>query len=259
MDQRVFTRWPILLGATLGLLIWCVPSTGRAADSSRFALEIEGGAVWQSRNDVQIPNNISATRFSLMELVGHGPWPAARVYVTWNISARHGLRVLAAPLQYTESGVFADTVRFAGGTFAPGSPTEATYKFNSFRLTYRYRLVSSTRWRWWIGFTAKLRDARVALEQGSTAAEDTDLGFVPLLHVSGAYLFSDAWRITLDLDALAGGPGRAEDVALKVEYAISPRWALTAGYRTVEGGADVDAVYNFAWFNYAVASLIYRF
>jgi hypothetical protein len=33
---------------------------------------------------------------------------------------------------------------------------------------------------------------------------------------------------------------------------------LSFGYRTVEGGADVDAVYNFAWFNYAVVSGSYR-
>jgi hypothetical protein len=36
---------------------------------------------------------------------------------------------------------------------------------------------------------------------------------------------------------------------------IGERWSISAGYRTVEGGADVDEVYNFAWFHYAVASL----
>ena len=36
-------------------------------------------------------------------------------------------------------------------------------------------------------------------------------------------------------------------------------WSVTAGYRTVEGGADTDEVYNFAWFNAFVVSGIYRF
>ena len=61
------------------------------------------------------------------------------------------------------------------------------------------------------------------------------------------------------LDALGGGPGRAIDLALKLGYDFSRRWALTFGYRTVEGGADVDDVYNFAWFNYAVVSGVYKF
>jgi hypothetical protein len=60
------------------------------------------------------------------------------------------------------------------------------------------------------------------------------------------------------LDALAGGPGRAEDLSLRLGYDIDERWGLAFGYRTVEGGADVDDVYNFAWFNYAVVSGSYR-
>jgi hypothetical protein len=48
-------------------------------------------------------------------------------------------------------------------------------------------------------------------------------------------------------------------VALKLARDLSKRWTVTGGYRLVEGGADVDQVYNFAWFNYAVVSGIYRF
>ena len=40
---------------------------------------------------------------------------------------------------------------------------------------------------------------------------------------------------------------------------VSDEWTLAAGYRTVEGGADTDDVYNFAWFHAAVISGIYRF
>jgi hypothetical protein len=48
-------------------------------------------------------------------------------------------------------------------------------------------------------------------------------------------------------------------VALKLGYDINDRWSVTAGYRTVEGGADIEDVYNFAWFQYAVVSGVYRF
>ena len=60
-------------------------------------------------------------------------------------------------------------------------------------------------------------------------------------------------------EGLAGVPGRAFDVALKVGYDFDDRWGIRVGYRTVEGGVDVDDVYNFAWFNYAVVSGTYRF
>lgn len=78
---------------------------------------------------------------------------------------------------------------------------------------------------------------------------------MPLLHLAGRYRISDNWYLNLDLDALAGGPGRAEDAALKLGWQVAPKAARELGYRTVEGGADVDEVYNFAWLHYVVTSV----
>ena len=40
----------------------------------------------------------------------------------------------------------------------------------------------------------------------------------------------------------------------QVDYDLTERWTLTAGYRTVEGGAGTEEVYNCAWFHSAVVS-----
>jgi hypothetical protein len=212
--------------------------------------------VWQSRNDVQIPNNETGTRFSLVDVLGNGPFPAARLYLTWNVSRRHGLRALLAPLSVTGTGNLDQPVEFAGASYTPDTPVEATYRFNSWRLTYRYMFYDGRRFRWWIGFTAKIRDAEIKLQQGDISSNKTDVGFVPLLHISGLYRFNEQWSVILDADALAGGPGRAEDASIKVGYDINDRWAVRVGYRTVEGGADVEEVYNFAWLHYVVASVV---
>jgi hypothetical protein len=230
-----------------------------AQEPSRFAVELELGPAWQSRNDVQIPNDAEGTRFSLVDVAGNGPWPAGRLYLSWNLNDRHGLRALAAPLSFTEDGTLDEPVEFAGASYLPGVPTEATYQFDSWRLTYRYRFHDGDRWTWWIGATAKIRDAKIELAQGDVTSRDTDLGFVPLLHLAADWRLAKRWHLLLDLDALAGGPGRAEDFAAKLAYDLNDRWSITAGYRTVEGGADTDDVYAFAWFHYAVVSGIYRF
>ena len=230
-----------------------------AQEPTRFAVELEAGPVWQSRNEVQIPNDAEGTRFSLVDLAGNGPWPAGRLYFTWNINERHGLRALAAPLSFTETGTLEAPVDFAGSSYLPGVPTEATYQFDSWRLTYRYRFHHGDRWTWWVGATAKIRDAKIELQQGGVTSRDTDLGLVPLLHLAADWRLAERWHLLLDLDALAGGPGRAEDFSAKLAYDLNERWAITAGYRTVEGGADTDDVYSFGWFHYAVVSGIYRF
>jgi len=241
------------------LVLFGALSAYGAEPSHRFSAELEVGPAWQSKNDVQIPNTAAGTRFSLEELAGNGPWPAGRFYFTWNIRGKHSVRLLLAPLSYTETGIFEAPVSFAGENYAPGDPTEATYQFNSWRVSYRYRFKNGERWRWWVGFTAKVRDAKIRLQQGATTSQDTDVGFVPLLYLRGDWRFSERWHFILDLDALAGGPGRAEDLSLKLSYDVGDRWSVAGGYRVVEGGVDIDEVYNFAWFNYAVVSATYRF
>ena len=246
----------------VGWCLACVLSLSGAVaaqDHPSFSLELELGPVWQSRNIVQIPNTEAGTRFSLEDLVGSGPWASGRVYFTWDFKPRHSLRVLAAPLSYTESGIFDESVNFAGESYEAGLPVEATYQFNSWRVGYRWRFKDGERWKLWLGFTAKIRDAKIALSQGDTSSEDTDFGFVPLLSFAADYRIAERWHLLFDFEGLAGGPGRAFDVALKVGYDFNDRWGPTAGYRTVEGGADIEEVYNFAWFQYAVVSGIFRF
>ena len=222
-------------------------------------IELEGGPLWQTVNDIQIPNSDQGTRFSLVDLAGNGPYPAGRMYITWNINRRHGLRLLLAPFSVTETIQPEDELKFEGGSFAAGEPVEATYKFNSWRVSYRYRFRDGDRAEWYIGFTAKVRDAKIELVQAGTSSDKPDVGFVPLLHLGMDWRMSRRWRLIADLDALAGGPGRALDFSAKFNYMITPGWSIAAGYRTLEGGADVDAVYNFAWLHYAVVSLSYSY
>jgi hypothetical protein len=244
--------------SALGCAILLFVPAPTAAQRPTLIVELEGGPVWQSYNDVEIPNDGSATRFSLSDLAGGGPWLSGRLYLTWNIAERHGLRVLVAPLSLTETGVASGALRFAGADYLNAVPIRATYTFNSYRLSYRWRFHAGERLRAWVGLTAKIRDAEIALEQGSTASRRDDLGFVPLLHLAGDWRLVSGWHLSLDSDALAGGPGRAVDVVLKLAYDPGGRWSIGAGYRTVEGGADVTDVYTFAWLHYAVASVAWR-
>ncbi|MEM6702779.1 MAG: hypothetical protein AAF690_08755 [Acidobacteriota bacterium] len=235
------------------------PSVAIAAEEPRFTLELEAGPVWQTRNDVQIPNDDTGTRFALDDVAGSGPFESARITFDWRVRERHSVRFLFAPFSITETGALGEDVRFADASFDTDDPVEARYVFDSWRATYRYRFATGPKWTWWGGFTAKVRDAEVRLRQGDTVARDTDTGFVPLGHLFGERRLGERWRFLLELDALAGGPGRAADLSLKLAYDVNDRFSLAGGYRTLEGGADTDDVYSFAWLHYAVVSGIVRF
>lgn len=245
----------IVSNLTLAALV--VPAAS-AQVPHRASIDVEGGIVWLARNDVRIPNNDTATEFSLAQAVGNDGYGAVRVGADVTFNERHGLRVVFAPLRIDDTGALADDVVFAGERF-PAGPIDATYQFSSYRATYRYRIFAGDRWQWRIGFTGFVRDARIALHRDEQVAEDTDVGFVPLLHLQGRARLSSRWGLTLEVDGLASTQGRAFDVAAKLQYELTDRWNAAFGYRTIEGGADVDDVFNFAWLNFAVASIGYGF
>jgi hypothetical protein len=245
-------------------VVWAVasPFEGARAESSGAGivpwLELAGGPVWQSRNDVEIPYE-EGTRFSLSR-VEPGPLPSFRVYAGLRIGSDHEVMALYAPLVIQKSATKDKDILFREELFVSKKEIDFYYKFNSYRLGYRYSLWQTSKWTVKLGFTAKVRDARVRLEQGDTSAELDNVGFVPLIHFFVAYDFAPRWQVELAGDALASPYGRAEDVALKLNYQISDRWLISGGYRTVEGGsAGSGDVYTFAWLHYAELSLRYTF
>jgi len=100
-----------------------------------------------------------------------------------------------------------------------------------------------------VGATLKVRDAEIRLEQGTKTAFNDDLGLVPLLYLSAKRTLGERWTVGADLDGLAGGPGRAIDAGITLDYSLTNQWSLGVDARVLDGGADVDEVYNFAQFN----------
>ena len=235
------------------------PSAHAAPPDSRFSVEVEAGAVWQSRNEIHIPDNAQGTRFAMTDLQGSGPEAQRRLELTWQMSRRHSVRFVYAPLGFSGSGTFATPVRFAGRTFAPDTTVDSDYKFDSYRLTYRYLIHESERWKWRIGATAFVRDARVELRQSGLAASDSNIGVVPLLSASMEYAMTPRWTALIDFDGLISAQGRAIDAAVKIRYDLTDAWYLSAGYRVFEGGVDNGERYAFGWYNFAVFSLGIRF
>jgi hypothetical protein len=163
--------------------------------------------------------------------------------------------ILFAPLSLRANGRVGKDVLFNTVLFPGDSEFKALYKFNSYRLTYRYRLHEGDKLTFGFGFTAKIRDAAVVLEAGGVREEYTNIGFVPLLNFRLEYAASDRLSTVLEGDALAAPQGRAEDVSAMVYYRLSKSLRLKAGYRVLEGGADVDDVYSFALLHYAAVGL----
>ncbi|MFM8269264.1 MAG: hypothetical protein ACKN9V_03670, partial [Pseudomonadota bacterium] len=220
----------IALVFVLSLPLFC------AEPDSKGFLEMETGPVWQSRNDCRIPGN-SGTLFSLKDF-GKGPFLAGRIYAGYRWTEKSEFRLLFAPLSLKGQKVIDSPITFQDQTFVSGVLTESLFRFNSYRATYRYKILDTSDWKLWIGFTAKVRDAEISLSQASISAKKSDLGFVPLFHFRVIYQVSPKLALDLDGDALAAPQGRAEDIVFRLSYELKPSWRANIGYRLLEGGAD---------------------
>lgn len=245
----------------LCLLLPCVTIAAPASEKNdwkHFRFELEAGPVWQSKSDVRIPGD-SGTKFSFKDMTGIGPYASGRFSADWNFFRRHGLRFIAAPLRVDGTGTFNKPISFAGTIFDAGVSTKGEYKFDTYRIGYRYLFLNRNAWLLRVGATLLVRDAEITLEQNGVTASDSNLGVVPLINFSAEWGFAHRWTAIFDFEGLAGGPGRALDLALKVRYDLTDSWNIGGGYRTLEGGVDNDTVYNFSWFNYALLTIGYRF
>ena len=226
--------------------------------NAQWSIGLESGIPFEGYNDVSIPNE-RGTKFSFTDdFELQGPVIPVRLTLGYTFSGKNHLFALFAPLGLNYEGPAPFDISFQQSLFTAGQMIDGFYKFNSYRLGYRRYLLESGGWTIGVGFTAKIRDARVKLSSGNLSDKKDDLGFVPLLHIFAAREF-DRWMIFLEGDGLAGGPGRAFDFFLGARINITGNLSGKAGYRIVEGGADVSEVYNFALFNIASAGIAWEF
>jgi hypothetical protein len=240
-----------------GLLLLALLATA----VGRWSVDIEGGPVFSGYNDVRIPGD-TGTLFSLTEDLHARTALGFRARLSKTFSDRHWVSVLVAPLRVESHGTLDRDVLFAGTLFPAGeNELKGLYRFDSYRLTYRYGLVRARRFRLDLGLTAKIRDAEISLKYASgelPAASKTNTGFVPIVSFRADWSLSRRVGLVLDGDALGVPQGRAEDVTAAMRVGFGDRVDARVGYRILEGGSDVDEVYGFALFHYAVAGITLR-
>jgi hypothetical protein len=225
---------------------------------AQWFLDFENGIAISGYNDVSIPRD-TGTLFSLTDDLQSDSTYFFRVRLGYRLKSKHTFSIFAAPLSLEASGEVDKELKFFEETFPSNVPLRGTYTFNSFRLTYRYDFLRKEKWQVGIGFTAKIRDAAIKVEGNEKSSEKTNVGFVPLINFRVLWQIHKDWGLLLEGDAAWATQGRAEDILLALQYHLSEKLILKAGYRILEGGADVEEVYNFALIHFFVAGITIRF
>lgn len=216
---------------------------------AQTGVDLETGLAMSGYNDVRIPGD-KGTLFSLSQELKADNTIFYRIRLSYSLDTRNSFSLLIAPLTIKSTGTLGKDIQFENVNFPANTEINATYKFNSYRVTYRYELYRGKSFQFGLGLTGKIRDAKIGLKGGTLESVKTNVGFVPLINFRFYMPVHDRFGLLLSGDALAAPQGRAEDVLAALTYEISDRYRIKAGYRFLEGGADNDEVYTYALINY---------
>ena len=226
--------------------------------SAEYVVNLQGAAVFTEKNDIRIPGD-SGTKFSLSDDLSADRSYTGRLEAGYIHKERDYFGIVVAPLSVDSHGRVNRDISYAGTTFPAGTDLNATFRFDSYRITWRRRLVARDDLDVWLGVSGNIRDAEIFVEGGGQRATKANTGFVPLINFLIDWRIAKPWSLRVAGDALVGPQGRAEDVLFSVLYDLNATTKVFAGYRILEGGADNAEVYTFSLFHFAVAGVEVRF
>lgn len=263
-DQKKIKVTKIFVSKTLTkiamylLVILMIAFAAPTTAAPRWQVDLESGLAISGYNNVRIPGN-TGTMFSLSRDLDIEQTVFWRARFSRKLGEGHNISLLISPLTFNAEGKLANDLEFAGGEFAANTLVMAKYRFDSYRITYRYDFYRRNKLLLGIGFTGKIRDAAISIDGGGQRSEKTNTGFVPLINLRVQWAINSHFGAVLDADALAAPQGRAEDVLMSFTASLSENLQFKIGYRLLEGGADNDEVYTFALVNYLVIGAVWRF
>ncbi|MGM0551493.1 MAG: hypothetical protein ACQESW_10465, partial [Bacteroidota bacterium] len=191
MKFKMLVVWIMLL------LVFGVSTT-----KAQALIDFETGLVFTGYNDVRIPGD-NGTLVSFKNDLQSKTEPFYRIRFNYTINARHTISLLYAPLKTQSTGSVSNAIVFKDVVFPANTEITGDYKFNSYRLTYRYAIVKNPKVEFGLGFTAKIRDASIALSSSGLTGEKVNTGFVPIINFRLLWHMDNKFGLLLEGDALA--------------------------------------------------------
>lgn len=241
------------------LLAASMAATAAAQSQSSFRLRIMPQVGFGGHNTVALPNH-TGTRISLSNELNenHKALFAPRLEFEY-IYRRNHFIVTGMLLRSKYHGVAERPIRFGDSEFGVGVPLNATYRFNSYRFTYRYGVVDNPKFKLELGATVLIRDAMISMSSPCQKSSFYNIGVAPLLSYSITWQPTPAIALLSYGDAFGVKKGRAEDIFAGIRYDFADHFAVLGGYRLLEGGSSGDKIYTYSLFHFLSLGLEVKF
>lgn len=231
----------------LSLLCMAIPFKAQ----SNWELRVMPQLAFGGKNTVQRPNNNEGTRiylnkeFDRKSDVTFSP----RIELEYTYKKNHFIAT-ASWLEDRFEGISPKEILYDNYVFGKGVNLDTKYKFNTYRIGYRYGLVETNHFSFQLGATLLIRDAAITLSDPGQKAKYTNVGVAPLLSYYLGWQPGSHFTLFSSGDGFAVKAGRAFDIFAGIKYRFNSFLSAYGGYRLLEGGSDGKKVYTMANFNF---------
>jgi len=246
---------------TITCIVVMLCMTCATAAHAEFVSTFQLAGVFPGYNKLRVPGN-TGTRMSFTDDLEANPTFSPRFEMGFILAERHYVGVMAALLTMSARGTLGRDTSFDNVFFANGTRVKGLYRYDSYRLTYRYYFFINESFRIGAGVTGKLRDAELTLESDTGTLIQrgcyTNTGLLPMVNYSIEWMPSRMFTLYTYGDIMITPDRRTEDVFAGVQYHLDNPVSLMAGYRLLETGTDLKRAFTFAMFHYLVIGMQIR-
>ncbi len=177
-------------------------------------------------------------------------FPFTRLQAELELWKRLNISFLYQPLLFESEVAWDEDERIYGLDFPAGTPTDLTYNFGFYRLSFQYDFFRAPDQDLAIGLSAQIRNATISFTSvdGSLRRDTRDIGFVPIVKVEGRYTFDNGFFLGTEIDGFyAWGryvsasrndfDGLIIDASVRAGLPVRPVGELYLNLRYLGGGA----------------------
>jgi hypothetical protein len=177
----------------------------------------------------------------------------ARLQAEFEFIKRINVALLYQPIDLRTAVTFLDDHRFDGFDFPAGTPVDMRYGFSFYRLSIFYDFFKDPDRDLGLGLSAQIRNATIDFSHadGSVRTTNRDIGFVPIIKITGRYTFKSGLFLGAEVDGFyargKGIVGRTTvepsfeglimDAGLRAGFHLMPIGDLFLVLRYIGGGA----------------------
>lgn len=208
----------------------------------RFVFEF--GGAWMNKNDIAAPKHSGdVLDFNVVGATAD-PTSSVRSGFEFFFDKHNELFIQFSPYELRAVGTLNVPTNFNGSSYNTTDETFMAYRWNEYRVRWRYKLIDNRDFVFKLGAGLSISDNQVELSTVSQTELVSTLSALPIGHIHAGMNIGDRSELYVEVDGGGAGDEYIIDTTLQYRYKFNKHWDIGGGYRYQSVRIDTSDMYN---------------